>query len=113
MRYSFETLRNHIQDGHANQHDDDRMSLKCLFKVNLNIVLPEVVVVPSIEEVQSSLTRSLQVIVNMLENIPRWSLVSDLETAGFDVSFDVVGVIHSPSCSCGALIFLSLTLIVL
>ena len=43
-----------------------------LFKVNIVLAIPNIIIQPTVDEVQSAINKSVQMIVKMTENFPRW-----------------------------------------
>ncbi|ESO03023.1 hypothetical protein HELRODRAFT_80768, partial [Helobdella robusta] len=86
VRQSLEDMRSYVQTAEFSNDQSSFNSLhandNCIFKVDLVLKIPDVVMVPSVDDVQLVITQSIQKIMKMLESIPKWCLsLSSLEAS--------------------------------
>lgn len=78
IRLSLDAIRRRIQG--TGQYRQERSAESAvgqnaaLFKVQICVSIPKVVIQPSLEDVQSVLMRSVQMIIRVVEHVPQWTV---------------------------------------
>ena len=72
-RLSLDTLKRRVQLAKRYATEESAGVQKApLFKADILLAIPNVLMCPTLEEVQTSLTKAIQIMLKMSEQIPQW-----------------------------------------
>ena len=73
-RLSLDAIKRRVQisNRYARSLETQDESKPPLFRTDITLAIPNVMMRPSLEDIQSSLNKSVQVILKMCETIPQW-----------------------------------------